>query len=438
MTDHDLDGRITDALRAYEASIPEEELAMTARATHRRSRWPIGVAAVVAGTIAGVALAIVLLNRPDAPVGAEDLAPTPTPSASASATADGTAGPSPSATATPLSSDSGPEARDGWTTAPIGVSSPANVNGVTPWGDGLILLGRSESTLGGIWLSEDGRTWTAAVVPDSPEGTAVFVTAAAQTLAGFAAVGTLGHPEGSGPMGSVLWTATDGRTWSEPPTASGVRDRLLSVVATSGSTVVAAGNAIWRSIDGGASWTEVVAPGSDGWTLTDLVIHEDRFVGTGYLGYPISGPSGAAIWTSEDGATWDRVELGGQSATSLAPLPDGGLLVVGSGDNEVRAWVSADGTSWQAIEIEAPCCITDVAATPTGVVGIGFGPQGGAVSVATTDAVRWTQEADIAARIDDLIYHPRFGLVGGGADLVGSGADAQDVPAVIFGPHPYP
>lgn len=431
MTDHDVDRRVTDALRAYEASIPEKELAMTARPLHRRSRWPIGLAAVAAGTIAGVALGIVLLNRPDAPVGADDPTSTPSPSPSAGATSTPGGSPSPTPAATPLPSEPGSESRDGWAASPIGVTNSANLNAVAPWGDGLMLLGRSESTLGGVWLSDDGRTWTAADVPDSPEGTAVFMTAAVEAPTGYVAVGTLGHPEGSGPMGSVLWTSPDGRTWSEPESASGVRDRLIGVVAASGDTVVAAGDAIWRSTDGGATWVEVVAPAVEGWMFTDLVVHGDRFVGTGYLGDPIAGGAGAAIWTSADGATWSRLELDGDSAISLAPLPDGRLLAVGEGENQVLAWVSDDGSTWEAIPIDAPCCITDIAATPTGVVGIGFGPQPGGVSVATTDARSWTQETDIAASILDLIHHPRFGLVG-------AGADADNVPSLILGPDPHP
>lgn len=431
MTDHDVDRRVTDALRAYEASIPEEELAMTARPLHRRSRWPIGLASVAAGTIAGVALALVLLSRPDPPVGADDPTPNPSPSPSASSTSTPGGSPSPSPAATPLPSGSDPDARDTWTATPIGVTNPANLNAVAAWGDGLMLLGRSESTLGGVWLSEDARTWTAADVPDSPEGTAVFMTAALEIPTGYVAVGTLGHPEGSGPMGSVLWTSPDGRTWSEPESASGVRDRLIGVVAASGDTVVVAGNAVWRSTDGGATWSEVVRPAAEGWMFTDLTVHQNLFVGTGYLGDAIVGGTGAVIWTSRDGADWNRLELGGDSAISVAPLPDGRLLAVGEGENQVLAWVSDDGATWEAIPIDAPCCITDLATTPTGVVGIGFGPQPGAVSVATTDARSWTQETDIAASILDLIHHSRFGLVG-------AGADADNVPSLILGPNPLP
>jgi photosystem II stability/assembly factor-like uncharacterized protein len=315
---------------------------------------------------------------------------------------------------------------------PIGVTDRryASVRGVVAWENGLLAFGRSETERGGIWLSEDAETWTAAEVPASPPGTAVHVVEVIRTASQYVAVGMLGHPEGSGPMGSILWVSPDGRSWLEPASASAMREAFVGPLAVNGDTVVAGGASVWRSTDGGTTWAEVVPAGTESWSMNDLGVFDGRFVAAGYVGSGFGAPSETAMWSSTDGATWERIALDGDAAISMAPLPDGRLLAVGEGDNALLAWISPDGLAWEPIAIDGPCCITDLAATPTGVVGVGFGPSPGAVSVSTTDAASWSSEG-IPLEINGIAFTERFGLVGGGLD-------AARVPAVILGPHPHP
>lgn len=429
---NDFDRQIAQRLRAYEASIPDEEAPMHPQRSPRATRWTLAIGVAAAGTLAGVLLAVVLLNRPDAPVGETDATPTPSPSLSATpdATTDPTTGPasaSPAPTAAP-----GPEDREGWTPVGIGESGGSvAVNGVAEWEDGLMAYGRSATVAGGIWLSTDGQDWTPAEVPDSPSGTAVFVNGIVRSGDGYVAVGTLGHPLGSGPMGSVIWLSPDGRTWTESEGSATVRNVPLSGLASMGNTIVADGlAAVWRSDDAGTSWTEVAPPDADGWNFSGVAVLDGQFIAPGFIGSPF-GPQEAAVWTSDDGATWTRTDLDGEVATSVAPLPDGRLLMVGEAENAVLAWISSDGESWEPIAVDADCCIVDLAATPTGVVGVGFGQTPGGVTLATTDAESWSSDTDVLGALHVVIYTERFGIVAGGAD-------ADNDAAVIFGPHPHP
>ena len=66
MPEHDeFDERLVQRLRAYESRIPDGEIPMTASRSPRRSRSPLAAGGVIAiGALAGVLLAVVLLNRP--------------------------------------------------------------------------------------------------------------------------------------------------------------------------------------------------------------------------------------------------------------------------------------------------------------------------------------------------------------------------------------
>lgn len=404
----DFERQLAQRLRAYESSIPDEEAPMQRRQSATRTRWMLGAGVVAAGTLAGILLAVVLLNRPDAQVG------------------------EPSATPSPTSTPVGPDDREGWTAVGIGESGDSvAVNGVAEWEDGLMAFGRSATEAGAIWLSTDGQSWTPAEVPDSPPGTAVFVNGIVRSGDRYVAVGTLGHPEGSGPMGSVIWLSPDGRTWTESEGSPTVRNVPLSGLASMGNTIVTDGLAsIWRSDDAGTSWVEVTPPDAEGWNFRRVAVLDGRFVAPGFIGSPLE-PQEAAVWTSVDGASWTRTVLDGELATSVAPLPDGRLLMVGEAEGAVRAWISSDGDAWEPMTVEADCCIVNLAATPTGVVGVGFGPTPGGVTLATTDAETWSSQTDVLGALYGVIYTERFGIVAGGAD-------ADNDAAVIFGPHPHP
>ncbi len=84
MPEHDeFDERLAQRLRAYESRIPDGEIPMTESRSTRSSRSPVAAGGVIAvGALAGVLLALGLLNRPTEEIGHES----PSPTASVQAT----------------------------------------------------------------------------------------------------------------------------------------------------------------------------------------------------------------------------------------------------------------------------------------------------------------------------------------------------------------
>jgi hypothetical protein len=263
----------------------------------------------------------------------------------------------------------------------------------------------------------------------SPD-TAVFLSDVAGFADGYVAVGTLGHPLGSGPMGSVIWTSPDGQSWMEAAGSASVRNEILGSIAVRSDTILAAGSSLWRSADGGSTWTSIDPLDADGWGVSGMLAHDGGFIAGGGIGDPF-GTQAAVIWTSPDGASWTRINLEGETVTDVALLPDGRFLAIGEGGNAVLAWLSEDGATWTPTPADVACCIVDLASTPSGIVGVGFGPTPGGVVAATTDGIAWSSETGIEGALNQVIYHDRFGVVAGGATT-------DNAPAVIYGPHPYP
>ena len=105
-------------------------------------------------------------------------------------------------------------------------------------------------------MSKDGGiTWTESLLP-SPGGAAA-VHAVAATGSGFTAVGTFGS---AGRQNVVIWTSTDGQTWtSNSPSVTGLSGQgiqEITALTVSGSTLTGVGftaspvsetPTIWRS-----------------------------------------------------------------------------------------------------------------------------------------------------------------------------------------------
>jgi hypothetical protein len=311
----------------------------------------------------------------------------------------------------------------------------SEVVGVAEWTDGLFAYGRDDRTHGGIWLSEDGVSWQAAAVPDSPAGTVVFVSDVVRRGDGFLAFGTLANPEGSGPMGTVLWGSEDGRVWHE--LSPGVQGGLLAV---SGQTIllrslsdIPSVDDMYISRDGGSSWSGVLRP--DPWHIGMAIVHQGGFLLGGGLVTTSVYESTAAIWASSNGVDWgSRVDLDGKIITGFATLPNGTLVALGasdlSPDDVGPVWTSTDGVVWTPVSEIGTCCINALASTPQGIVGVGYdtdasgGPSG--LVASTRDGRSWSVTRGIRGTQFDVTYSERFGIVI-------SGRDPDGRPAVIVG-----
>lgn len=132
----------------------------------------------------------------------------------------------------------------------------ATMEDVTAGGPGFVAVGSAgNNAFGGfgnhaaVWTSVDGFTWTR--VPDDPE---VFdregqsINAVVSTGAQLVAVGGYGRDDSATSNAALVWTSTDGLTWTLTELDSG-SSRMYDVVATSRG-VIAVGQegraaAIW-------------------------------------------------------------------------------------------------------------------------------------------------------------------------------------------------
>lgn len=225
-------------------------------------------------------------------------------------------------------------------------------------GDELVVVGASEDGSALVAVSGDGITWETTVVKvDDPGGDPAGMTAIDERSGLLVAAGT------------DIWTSTDGRVWTlrvDLPRHSRAKDvvaddRGITVVGVDFSRV--GDPVVWWSADG-ATWTDVSpAPGGpDGWNgfIYGVAATPEGFVagGGGSMDPGTSSTGGlaasdAALWTSQDGTSWTRVEhdpanLGGgrgQWVESLSAFDD---IVVAVGVEMATNWQSARGVVWES------------------------------------------------------------------------------------------
>ncbi|MFC4058281.1 hypothetical protein ACFOWE_08250 [Planomonospora corallina] len=179
---------------------------------------------------------------------------------------------------------------------------------------GYVLAGEERGTAASgpvLWFSADLRRYTRA--EKLPAGGAgVRLHDVSPTSSGYMAVGgsgTAGHETG------VVWVSADGVTWTarKPLLPEGATSAGLRHVVTYGGQVVAVGVA--RTPEGGRAFSAVSRDNGSTWETTwlpadrtaavhDLAATADGVVAVGRQGEP--GEEDSAVWTSEDGRSWQR------------------------------------------------------------------------------------------------------------------------------------
>lgn len=235
-----------------------------------------------------------------------------------------------------------------------------------------------------VWTSPDGLTWSRVVIEETSSETdgnrpRESMESVASGGPGLVAVGhetkTL---EGAWNFSTVgrVWTSPDGVTWTQIPhdpemfghATSYETSSSINQVVSGGPGFVAIGTlngdaAVWTSPDGlawtptteGLTWTSSVI---DGGFVHDVVAGGPGLVAVG--GYELDQTCKpntpldcyAAVWTSADGITWDPVPHddavfgGGPDKQGMSSVTSIGtdLVAVGSG-----VWTSDDGTNWTRI-----------------------------------------------------------------------------------------
>ncbi|TVR17458.1 MAG: hypothetical protein EA387_16455 [Nitriliruptor sp.] len=307
---------------------------------------------------------------------------------------------------------------------------------VTTGGPGLVAVGieaDGEALVALAWLSVDGRSWTRVEVDDPRErgATDLELHAIADTADGLVTVGI----ERGGPAGApeylAVWRSNDGVDWTPialTPEEDAAAWGYLSTVTVHDGQVVAAG-----ATDGpdGQRWVATVWHGR-GTEGLERIPHDDEvFGGRGMPwihGLTVGGPglvavgtthshhlddpqwSPAAVWTSTDGATWERVshddEVFGDDDNATmydVTVTDWGLIAVGTrilgwdDPAEMRfigtVWTSPDGLAWTRLvdadglfSGDGHTSLTAITVGPSGLVAVG---EVGAGEGSTIGAV-WT------------------------------------------------
>jgi hypothetical protein len=261
-------------------------------------------------------------------------------------------------------------------------------------GPGLVALGNVYQDGGGVpavWTSSDAVSWERVQHRDAVFGgdEDLSIRTLGRVGSGFVAFGAEGDVA-SGEFGVVSWVSPDGLSWSRVALdADAFGEDVVSSVVSGGPGVVAFGTALWASSDG-RSWDRLeyddVLGGLESY-LNDAVVTPSGLVAVG--ADQSGGDRDAAVWTSSDGRTWNRVPhdaslfgAAGEQLMSVVVAGEFGLLAAGSEDSPSRPlfWTSKEGASWTRIDGPAfgsaeGWRVSDMAAGPPGVVVFGTNPR---------------------------------------------------------------
>lgn len=334
-------------------------------------------AVIVAAVLVTVVVLAMIGNPGDEP--GPSVGASPSASASAEISASPSADePSPSAEPSPTPNDRasiGTGIGVDWET--VATFDGAGVGDITAGGPGWVAVGAAgpvgceicpglEEYSARIWTSTDGRTWTAASVPDPDDSTLDVVTAGP---GGLVAIGQRGES-----FGIQVLVSSNGLSWTRvevpefAPEGTSIRD------LAGGSRYVATGSiptpdgpgrpAIWASTNG-VEWTEVFLATTEGW-VSQVTADGSGYAAVGSVFQPTGDPARPSweyptAWTSADGTSWVETSLpDGSGATGgaardvlLTPL---GLIVVGYAEysgqvNGFAAWHSPGGTTWHTAPV---------------------------------------------------------------------------------------
>ncbi len=180
----------------------------------------------------------------------------------------------------------------------------------------------------------------------------------------------------------VLWTSTDGLTWSLVQPSADFAPANVYWVGGGSTGFIASGTlkdgktqAVWLSKDG-LTWTQ--APLASNVAGKSTVNAASRFA-NGYIISGVTGlqcsekPATPSVWWSADATIWTQSPLpsaatSSLASTSLIKISDHALVAVGCENGFVsqQVWLTNDGRTWKLVA--APSSLLASALYPGGVI----------------------------------------------------------------------
>ena len=366
-------GPLPESLRRSVEAVPDEagrRLVRAARAPRLVAALEAIAALIAIAAIVGTAL---YLRGSSAGPGATGLTPSGQPVTSPSYFPSGSAPASPGGTpaaSPPVAMWSGLA----WSVAGS-IQGSAGVADVVEWNGKLIAAADIDTGSGnletGFWSSSDGISWTALTVNRAAFAGGGRVARMAVAPLGLIAWGWIGQPvctgQGEGmtcdPPPIMIWTSPDGTTWTRIADVSMFKNATIQDIAVGAHGLVAAGDtgwtqpALWTSSNG-ASWKrqDLGSPTFAGAHFADVRTTVSGYLIGGATGgkAPVAGgmqppsTSVAAAWWSADGQNWTKatVHRSGNLGTTFGTIHVGahGMVAIGSAEG------GKGSTAWTSID----------------------------------------------------------------------------------------
>jgi hypothetical protein len=188
---------------------------------------------------------------------------------------------------------------------------------------------------GQIWTSTDDLNWAlGGLLPGAEVGEGPCPSDVIWDGSRFVVSGTIFHTLAPNtPVATAIWTSADAKSWTRITLPANLPKESWSVVFGKGAYVGLGDDELWRSTDL-AHWSKVQALPAGSSFL--------RFDGSAFVAADPTGNSFA--YSSNDGLTWTRADLGG-SILTLVARPSSFVALVNKSD-AVVAMGSANGRTW--------------------------------------------------------------------------------------------
>ncbi len=247
--------------------------------------------------------------------------------------------------------------------------------------------------------------------------------------------------------GAVYRTHDGGRTWTDvtPPESDGLQFRDVELTGRRTAVVLAIGEGdasrIYRTTDDGRTWTETFRADDPRSFFDCLDFYSGGRTGL-VMGDPVDGKF-QILRTTDGGVSWDLVPSDGMpaavpdeygfAASGDCLVVDGGTAYFGTGGSVSRIFSSTDrGTTWTATDSTLP------PGPSAGVFGFAFDRRHG-VAVggdfaapahgvsAVPDGDGWRRAGDLTHLAEDAAYLPRGALLATGesGDVMGTSWSAD-------------